>query len=104
MAKMSFKNNIYVVAKISNQVNNRQLDYYLVIPGRGYKYAFSKKFKRSCYNFCKSPVLLNKVLYNRCHDKSLMNLKKYFHHIMSYLVYCYGLEDFMLNNGRNKAA
>ena len=64
MSKISLKNNICVVAKVSTKFKN-YLDYYVLIPKRGYRYAFSKKYKKSCYNLCKSPILLNKILYNR---------------------------------------
>ncbi len=95
MKKMSIKNNIYVVAKVSRKFEDK-LDYYLIVPGRGYEYAFTKKYKKSCYDFCKSPILLNKILYNRSHNESLMILKKYFKHNMSYLVNCLELESFIL--------
>ena len=44
MCKLSFKNNIYFVAKRSVKSRNK-LDYYLVVPGRGYEYAFTKLSK-----------------------------------------------------------
>ena len=36
MNKVSIKNNVYVVAKVSRKYKNK-LDYYLIIPGRGYE-------------------------------------------------------------------
>ena len=102
MGKVYIINNDYVVAKVSSKYKYK-LDYYLIIPGRGYEYAFTKKYKKSCYIFCKSPILLNKVLYNRSHNTPLMILKKYFHHNMSYLVDCLELDDFVLKRGtKNK--
>lgn len=101
MCKMSFKNNIYVVAKRSVKFRNR-LDFYLLVPGRGYEYAFTRKYKKSCYDFCKSPILLNKILYDRKHDVALMNLKKYFNYMMDYLVEYLGLEDFVLKSDVKK--
>lgn len=50
MGKVYIKNNVYVVAKVSSKYKNK-LDYYLIIPGRGYEYAFTKKYKKSCYIF-----------------------------------------------------
>ena len=97
MSKISLKNNICVVAKVSTKFKN-YLDYYVLIPKRGYRYAFSKKYKKSCYNLCKSPILLNKILYNRSNDTSLMILKKYFNHNISYLVYYLELDDFFFHN------
>lgn len=101
MCKMSFKNNINVVAKRSLKNRNR-LDFYLIVPGRGYEYAFTRKYKKSCYNLCKSPVMLNKILYERRHDVALMNLKKYFNYMMDYLVEYLGLEDFVLKETKNR--
>ena len=76
MCKLSFKNNIYFVAKRSEK-NRNKLDYYLVIPGRGHEYAFTRDFKSGCYQAYKKPVLLNKVLHERKPNTALMNLKKY---------------------------
>ena len=58
MCKLSFKNNIYFVAKRSEK-NRNKLDYYLVIPGRGHEYAFTRDFKSGCYQAYKKPVYLN---------------------------------------------
>lgn len=101
MCKMSFKNNINVVAKRSLKNRNR-LDFYLIVPGRGYEYAFTKKYKRICYNAYKSPVMLNKALHDRRPSVALMDLKKYFNYMMPYLVEYLGLEDFVLKETKNR--
>ncbi len=101
MCKMSFKNNISVVAKRSLKNRNR-LDFYLIVPGRGYEYAFTKKYKRICYNAYKSPVMLNKALHDRRPSVALMDLKKYFNYMMPYLVEYLGLEDFVLKETKNR--
>ena len=101
MCKMSFKNNISVVAKRSLKNRNR-LDFYLIVPGRGYEYAFTKKYKRICYNAYKSPVMLNKALHDRRSSVALMDLKKYFNYMMPYLVEYLGLEDFVLKETKNR--
>ena len=98
---MSFKNNISVVAKRSLKNRNR-LDFYLIVPGRGYEYAFTKKYKRICYNAYKSPVMLNKALHDRRPSVALMDLKKYFNYMMPYLVEYLGLEDFVLKETKNR--
>lgn len=96
MCKLSFKNNIYFVAKRSIKSRNN-IDYYLLIPGRGYEYAFTKTFQKCCYNTYKAPVLLNKVLHDRKNNIALMNLKKYLNYMMPYLVEYLGLEHLVLN-------
>lgn len=96
MCKLSFKNNVYFVAKRSEK-NRDKLDYYLLIPGRGYEYAFTKDFKSGCYHAYKKPVLLNKVLHERKHNTALMNLKKYVNYMMPYLVEYLNLERLVLN-------
>lgn len=101
MCKMSFKNNISVVAKRSLKNRNR-LDFYLIVPGRGYEYAFTRKYKRICYNAYKSPVMLNKALHDRRPSVALMDLKKYFNYMMPYLVEYLGLEDFVLKETKNR--
>ena len=101
MCKMSFKNNISVVAKRSLKNRNR-LDFFLIVPGRGYEYAFTKKYKRICYNAYKSPVMLNKALHDRRPSVALMDLKKYFNYMMPYLVEYLGLEDFVLKETKNR--
>ena len=101
MCKMSFKNNINVVAKRSLKNRNR-LDFYLIVPGRGYEYAFTKKYKRICYNAYKSPVMLNKALHDRRPSVALMDLKKYFNYMMPYLVEYLGLENFVIKNDVKK--
>lgn len=45
MSKISLKNNICVVAKVSTKFKN-YLDYYVLIPKRGYRYAFSKSIRK----------------------------------------------------------
>lgn len=96
MCKLSFKNSLYFVTKRSEK-HHGKLDYYLLIPGRGYKYAFSKDFKACCYIAYKNPVPLNKVLHDRNNNTALMNLRKYVNYIMPYLVDYLGLESFILN-------
>lgn len=101
MCKMSFKNNIYVVAERSVKFRNR-LDFYLLVPGRGYEYAFTKKYKRICYEAYKSPVMLNKALHDRRPSVTLMDLKKYINYMMPYLVDYLELEDFVLKSDVKK--
>lgn len=101
MCKLSFKNNIYFVAKRSEK-NRDKLDYYLVIPGRGHEYAFTRDFKSGCYQAYKKPVLLNKVLHERKPNTALMNLKKYVNYIMPYLVEYLNLEK-LVSNWKSKS-
>ncbi|WP_304153145.1 hypothetical protein [Megamonas hypermegale] len=82
--------------------NRNRLDFYLIVPGRGYEYAFTKKYKRICYNAYKSPVMLNKALHDRRPSVALMDLKKYFNYMMPYLVEYLGLEDFVLKETKNR--
>lgn len=96
MCKLSFKNNVYFVAKRSEKSQDK-IDYYLLIPKRGYEYAFTREFKSGCYHAYKKPVLLNKVLHERKHNTALMNLKKYVNYMMPYLVECLNLEKLVLN-------
>lgn len=102
MCKLSFKNTVSFVAVRSPKFRDK-LDYYFILPGRGYEYAFTKDYTTSCFRAYKNPVLLNKVMHSRSGNVALMNTKKYLHYMLPYLVDYLDLESFVVSKRKKES-
>ena len=101
MCKLSFKNNVSFVAVRSPKFKNK-LDYYFIIPGRGYEYAFTKDYTTSCFRTYKKPTSLNKVIHSRSYNTALMNLRKYLHYMLPYLVEYLDLKSLLITKDKKE--
>lgn len=101
MCKLSFKNNVSFVAVRSPKFKNK-LDYYFIIPGRGYEYAFTKDLKISCYEMYRRPVSLNTAIRSHYNNIALMNLRKYLHYMLPYLVEYLDLKSLLITKDKKE--
>ena len=101
MCRFSFKNNVSFVAVRSRKFRNK-LDYYFILPGRGYEYAFTKDFKVSCWEMYKKPTSLNKAIRSKCNNIALMHLRKYLHYMLPYLVDYLDLKNYLVSDGKKE--
>ena len=91
MKKLNLKNNIYLVARKSDNTKGK-LDYYLRMQDGTERYAFTRKFSNTCYQNCKSGMPINKAIYGKKKDVAFMSLVKYLKHIMPYLTEYYEID------------
>lgn len=71
---------------------NRQLKYYLEMPGKERMYAFTRAYTNGTYNICKSGIRVNELSTKRSKDKAVMKLVNYLNFMLPYLTEYYDLK------------
>ena len=85
MKKVIVKNNVKLIGIKNFKGEGKNVDYYILCPGKERIYAFSREYRQNAYDLCKSGICIIDLSTRKSRDRGIMNLVSYLNIMLPYL-------------------